>query len=85
MDEKYRPKTIEAEMGWVVEEAGEVLAAIGKTQRWGLDSANPELPPKDQEKNGDWIARELKDLKKAINMLQSSLSSMGYDGERFDG
>lgn len=55
----------------VVEEAGEVLAAIGKTQIFGFDSYNPYLPPHERETNEDWIMRELKDLKFHIERLEN--------------
>ena len=35
MDEKYLPTTIDGKLGRLVEECGEVLAAAGKTLRWG--------------------------------------------------
>jgi hypothetical protein len=60
-------------MSHVVEECGEVLAAIGKSQRWGLDSVNPELPPEQQETNRAWISRELDDLEGAIMRLRAQL------------
>ena len=71
MKERYYPHTIEQKLGYVVEECGEVLAAIGKTQRWGLDSYNPEIPPEARELNRDWIKRELQDLKNAIAILEA--------------
>lgn len=73
MDEQYRPRTFEQKMGYLVEEAGEVLAAAGKTQRWGLRSVNPELPPEEQETNRDWLLRELKDLRRAIDFVETEL------------
>ena len=65
MKPQYEPKTVAQTLGYLVEECGEVLAAVGKTQRWGLLSANPELPPEKQETNRDWILRELDDLEEA--------------------
>ena len=44
MKSEYEPKTLDQKMGYLVEECGEVLAAAGKSLRWGLDSCNPELP-----------------------------------------
>ncbi len=55
----------------VVEECGEVLAAAGKTQRWGWSSVNPELPPAQQESNLLWLKREPADLKGAIARLEA--------------
>ena len=58
MKPQYEPKTNLQRLGYVVEECGEVLQAIGKTIRWGLESVNPELPPEQQESNAAWILRE---------------------------
>jgi NTP pyrophosphatase (non-canonical NTP hydrolase) len=48
MRKEYEPQTTEQKLGYLVEECGEVLAAVGKTQRWGLDSVNPDLAPAHQ-------------------------------------
>ena len=53
------------------EECGEVVAAIGKTMRWGYDSVNPELPFEEQETNLDWVLRELSDVKAAIARFEA--------------
>jgi hypothetical protein len=66
MKPQYEPKNIQQALGYLVEEAGEVQAAVGKTIRWGLDSTNPELPEAERETNRDWILRELVDLERAI-------------------
>jgi hypothetical protein len=57
-------------MGHAIEEAGEFLAAAGKTLRWGLDSSNPELPLEEQETNADWLLREMRDLCEALDRLK---------------
>lgn len=75
---EYKPKTTKQKLGYLFEECGEVLSAIGKSQRWGLDSVNPELPPSKQITNGKWIQRELKDLKRAIQLAEYALISEGY-------
>lgn len=72
MKEIYKPKTIEQKLGYLVEECGEVMAAVGKSIRWGLDSSNPELPPP-SETNRCWIYRELEDLKRAIKFVEDAL------------
>ena len=77
----YKPKTFEQKLGYLVEECGEVLGAVGKTQRWGADSSNPEIPPEEQEKNGDWILRELVDLDRAIRFVRAALIIQGYTGK----
>lgn len=73
MKPEYKPKTIEQKLGYLIEKCGEVLAATGKTIRWGLNSVNPELPPKEAETNREWIIRELKDLKRAIKFVEESI------------
>jgi NTP pyrophosphatase (non-canonical NTP hydrolase)/predicted RNase H-like HicB family nuclease len=70
---RYFPRTIEQVLGYFTEECGEVLSAIGKTQRWGLESVNPELDEPDQETNRDWILRELVDLEAAIKILRQRI------------
>lgn len=60
----------------VAEECGEMLAAIGKSLRWGFDSVNPELPPSEQESNLDWYRRESADLRSALDrLLDAALAS----------
>jgi NTP pyrophosphatase (non-canonical NTP hydrolase) len=68
----YRPRTMTEKLGYLVEECGEVLAAAGKTQRWGLDSANPEI--KNGETNARWLLRELDDLEIAISIAKRALA-----------
>ncbi len=72
----------EQKLGYLVEEAGEVLAAAGKTLRWGPESINPELPCQ-AEKNGDWVLRELDDLDRAIRLVRDDLrlEMKSIDGE----
>lgn len=79
MKTEYYPKTIEQKLGKLVEECGEVLAAIGKTQRWGLESVNPE-PGASTETNREWILRELIDLLEAVHIVQAALNP---DGQRW--
>ncbi|WNL50693.1 MazG-like nucleotide pyrophosphohydrolase [Ruegeria phage RpAliso] len=54
----------------LVEETGEVLAAAGKTLRFGRDSVNPYLPLEQQETNENWLKREVADLKLSIAKLE---------------
>lgn len=46
---KYMHPGLDFAQGKAIEEAGEFLAAMGKTQRWGWASFNPELPPAERE------------------------------------
>ena len=60
----------------LIEEFGEVLAAAGKTQRWGPLSVNPLLPPCDQETNLAWLSRELADAEQAIARLRAAMDEV---------
>ena len=70
---RFRPVTLQQKLGYLVEECGEVQAAVGKTFRWGLDGVNPNLPKKKQETNRSWVLRELEDLERAISEVRSVL------------
>ena len=70
---EYLPLTEIQKLGYFVEESGEVLCAVGKTIRWGVESVNPELPAHEQETNRDWMLREIVDLKRAIKTLEKHL------------
>lgn len=72
MNEQYLRPGFDFALAHLVEECGEVLAAAGKTQRWGSLSTNPELPPEQQETNQDWLMRELDDLEGAIKRLRAA-------------
>lgn len=72
-EQKYIQKGFDKTLAHFIEECGECLAAAGKTQRWGLESVNPELSPEQQETNKDWLIREIKDLKSVINRLEQEL------------
>ena len=71
MKPEYKPKTTEQRLGYLIEECGELVSALGKTIRWGLDSFNPELPPEEQETNREWILREIKDVRRAISFIEA--------------
>jgi hypothetical protein len=70
---QYEPKSLTSKLGYLVEECGEVLAAAGKSLRWGLESVNPEIPPEQQETNRDWLLRELVDLDGAIQRVRAAV------------
>ena len=74
VDSKYIRSGIPFALAHVVEECGEVLAAAGKCQRWGMDSVNPELLPEDQETNREWLLRELDELEGAIARLRKEMA-----------
>ena len=72
-DPKYIRPGLYFAVGRATEEAGEFLAAIGKTLRWGWHSVNPELPPDKQETNVEWVLREMADLRAALDNLEKAL------------
>jgi uncharacterized protein YuzE len=76
ISKKYTPKTTPEKLGYLVEECGETLAAVGKTLRWGLESYNPELPVAERETNRDWILREIHDLERAITLVREALTKV---------
>ena len=78
MKPENKPRTRHSTLGYLIEECGEVLHAVGKSERWGLRSTNPELPPEQQEMNGDWILRELLDLERAIALTREVLAKEGF-------
>jgi hypothetical protein len=67
-------KTKDQRLGHLVEEFGEVLAAIGKIMSFGWYSVNPLLPPEEQEANIDWFLRELDDAELAIRRLREKIA-----------
>lgn len=71
--EEYMRAGLDFAVGKAVEEVGELLAAIGKTQRWGWFSVNPELKPADQESNLAWVRREMEDVRGALDNLEKEL------------
>lgn len=73
MTDEYKPVTVEERLGYLVEECGEVMAAVGKSLRFGLEAYNPELPDEEIELNKDWVLRELKDLTRAIKLAREIL------------
>ena len=76
VDPKYLRPGLSFAVGRVIEEAGELQAALGKTLRWGWDSANQELPKDEQETNLKWVIREVGDLRMALDNLNRELALM---------
>lgn len=75
-DPRFLQKGFDKQLSHVIEECGEVLAAAGKTQRWGRESVNPLVPLSQKETNENWLRRELKDLKEAIERLQKTMGDL---------
>lgn len=56
-----------------IEESGEFIAAAGKTQRWGVHSVNPLLPPTERESNLSWMRREMNDVVSVFRRLDKAM------------
>lgn len=69
-DPKYLREGYHFAIGRLVEELGELQAALGKLLRWGPESYNPELPESERETNCAWVEREILDVKNAIANYQ---------------
>ena len=82
MDARFIKYDTTSCLAHVVEEMGEVATAIGKSQRWGLASVNPLLPPEQQETNGAWVVREMRDLRDAMARLFTALQAEGFTDGR---
>jgi hypothetical protein len=72
-DQKYMRPGLDFAVGKAIEEAGELMAALGKTLRWGWNSVNPELPEAQQEPNASWVRREIADLRGALDNLEREM------------
>lgn len=78
-DSRFLQKGFNKQLSHLIEECGETLAAAGKLQRWGKDSVNPLLPPKQQETNLDWLIREMKDLDQALSRLKETIGQEHFE------
>jgi hypothetical protein len=76
---KYMRPGLEFARGKLIEELGELQAALGKSIRWGWLSFNPELTPEERESNVAWVRREMQDVKDAIENLEMNLVESGYN------
>lgn len=74
-DPKYVRHNLPFALAHAIEEAGELLAAMGKTLRWGWQSVNPELPHSEQETNAAWVRREIKDVREALDNLEREMET----------
>ena len=78
---KYMRPGIDFAVGKLIEECGELQAALGKTLRWGWQSYNPELPTDERETNETWVRREMEDVLNAISNLLREMSPKETDDE----
>ncbi len=72
-DPKYMRPGLDFARGKAIEELGELLAALGKSLRWGWESYNPELPRAEQETNAGWAYREMADVRGALDNLEREM------------
>lgn len=72
-DEKY--KHIGTPQDKVIEEIGEVLQAIGKVNRFGLDNFHPDRP---NSSNKEELEKELHDL---LGACHDYMRELYYHGE----
>ena len=72
-DPRFFQDGFDRRLAHLVEECGEVLAAAGKTQRWGARSVNPLLRDCEQETNLVWLRREMADLRQAMDRLDAAI------------
>lgn len=75
-DPRYMRPGIDFAVGKAVEECGELCAALGKTLRWGWESANPELPIEKRVTNVAWVRQEMADVREAIANLERELDAL---------
>lgn len=72
-DPRFLQDGFEKRLAHVVEECGELLAAAGKTQRWGAMSFDPLIPEAERETNLVWLRREMADVEQAIARLDQAI------------
>ena len=70
---EYEPTTPETRLDYLSEEAGEVISAIGKIGRFGLEKINPTLPPEKRRTNREALLAEMYQLEGAIEMVRRDL------------
>lgn len=72
-DPRFLQEGFDKQLSHLIEECGEVVAAAGKTQRWGPLSVNPLIPEGDRVTNIAWLRDELSDLRQAMDRLESTM------------
>lgn len=72
-DPRFLQDGFDKRLSHLIEECGEVLAAAGKTQRWGVHSVNPLLPRERQVSNLEWLQSEMNDLRQAMDRLDEAM------------
>ncbi|WP_174286656.1 hypothetical protein [Sphingomonas bacterium] len=75
-DPRFIRDDLDSCVSHVIEECGELLAALGKSQRFGFLSVNPLLVPDEQEVNANWVLREIADVRSAVDRLEYAMGWM---------
>lgn len=73
-DQRFLQDGFDKRLAHAIEECGEFLAAAGKTQRWGVWSTNPLLPPAERETNLVWLRREMADVRQSLDRLDAAIA-----------
>ena len=73
VESRFLQEGFDKKLSHAIEEAGEFLAAAGKTQRWGRDNYNPYLPENERETNEQWLLRELDDTVLTLLRLKEEI------------
>lgn len=72
-DPRYMRRGLDFARGKMIEECGELCAALGKSLRWGWLSSNPEIS--DGKTNSEWVALEMQDVRDALDNLQREMAA----------
>lgn len=72
-DPRYMRPGLDFARGKMIEELGELQAALGKSLRWGWTSTNPELPIGERVTNVAWVRAEMQDVRDALKNLEREL------------
>lgn len=72
-DQRYMRPGLDFARGKMIEELGELQAALGKSLRWGWTSTNPELPESERITNVAWVRDEMRDVRDALDNLDREL------------
>lgn len=75
-DPRHMRPGLDFARGKAIEECGELQAALGKSLRWGWESANPELPVGQRVTNVAWVRQEMADVRHALDNLEKELDQI---------
>lgn len=69
-DQPSTRSRLEFAVGSAVEDAGRLLVALGRTQRWGWCESDTIT----EETNEDWVRRSIKHLRLALTNLETYMT-----------